>query len=190
MVLDQSRAENGHASHGSPIFARQSRLETLPGQIRFFNIQFDYDLSEYTIRACREDFPAWTDLGLVSTFMLESQIFRCGDIVMIEVLESGRDRKVGADIARITEIRRLPGSDDRKLVLITWFYYHRGRHYESNHLQIVLCDTIVGRATASQTQSIRNGKLYDACGRRRLCSQNQHTLWRRHRQRVTSCSMG
>lgn len=165
-----------------------SRLEPLPEQISFFDIQFDYHLGEYTIQACHDNVQAWTDLRRVPSFVLGSQIFRCGDIVLIEVLEHGRDGKDGADIARITEVRRLAESDDRKLILITWFYYHRGRYYESNHLQIVLWDTIVGRATAQQMRMIPHGQLYDACGRRRLCNQKQHSLGRHHKRRVTSCS--
>jgi hypothetical protein len=68
------------------------------------------------------------------------------------------------DIAYIDDIKVLPRPDQRKLVLISWIYLYDGRYYGSNHLQIVLWDTVAGRADKRQVQEIRHDQLYNACG--------------------------
>jgi hypothetical protein len=159
---------------------RPLRLDSLPEQERFFDVQFDFRLGEYIIRAHRKDVPTWFDLQPTSIFMLNTQVFRRGDVVMVEVFKES-----GPNIARVMEGKRLPKSDKRKLVLINWFYEYRGHYYESNHLQIVLWDTIAGRATKQQMRKIKYGQLYNACGReRRICDRKQRNKWREHKRRI------
>lgn len=166
---------------------RQGYSKSLPEQISFFEIQFDSQLEEYIIQGQREDNPQWLDLRSVSAFTRNHQVFRCGDYVMIAVLKTGKGQRGGANIACINEIRPLPRPDTRKLVLITWLYYYRGRYYESNHLQIVLWDTIAGRATVDQVRKIRKSRIYNACGGRRICDEKQSRVWRKRKQRITGC---
>lgn len=159
---------------------RHSHADSLPEQIPFFDIQFDFRLGEYVIQAYQHNVPAWPDLQPTAALVIDSQVFRCGDRVLIEVLGERE-----ANIAQINEVKRLPGPDKRKLVLITWLYHYRGLYYHSNHLQIVLSDTIAGRATRQQMRDIQQRQLYDACGRRKICDKRQRRLWQQRKRRIT-----
>ena len=187
MISREPAAElTRYSSHNLPQQRSHGEIysEPLPEQLSFFDIQFDSHLGEYTIQSHREDDAEWFDLRSVSGFSRNNQIFRCGDYVMIAVLGDGGMQKDGADIACINEIRHLPRPDNRKLVLITWLYYYHGQYYESNHLQIVLWDTIAGRATREQMQKIKRGRMYNACGGRRICDEKQSRAWRKRKQRI------
>jgi hypothetical protein len=80
-------------------------------------------------------------------------------------------------IAYIDDIKALPRPDQRKLVLISWIYLYDGRYYGSNHLQIVLWDTVAGRADKKQVQETRHDQLYNACGGVKLCGKKQADVW-------------
>lgn len=163
----------------------QTHSEPLPEQTSFFEIQFDSRLQEYIIQSHCGSGLQWFDLRSVSAFTRDNQVFRRGDYVVIAILGARDEQRCVVDIAYINEIRHLPRPDHRKLVLITWLYHYRGRYYKSNHLQIVLWDTVAGQATTEQIQKIKRGITYNACGGKRICDARQGRLWRKRKQRIT-----
>lgn len=58
-------------------------LETIPEQIRFFDVQFDQSSKEYTVSRRHENVPDWYGLDHESEFTTQDETFRRGDIVHI-----------------------------------------------------------------------------------------------------------
>jgi hypothetical protein len=87
------------------------------------------------------------------------------------------DSAVEDEIAYIGDIRTLPTPDPRILVLIRWVYVVGGKYHDSNHLQVVLWDTIDRRADPKKVKGICHNRVYDACLKGKLCSQKESDVW-------------
>jgi hypothetical protein len=125
----------------------------IPEQVRFFGLHFDNASKEYRITRLRGDVRNWHDLQPDATCTCRDETFRRGDLVHMK-LHGKTDVRQGDDVARVDDIRMLSVDDERRLVLITWLYLADGRFYESNHLQIVLWDTIARRATQALANKV------------------------------------
>ena len=151
-------------------------IDNIPEQIRFFDLHFDNVSKEYRVTRLRRDVRNWHDLQRDSTCTCQDETFWRGDLVHIK-LHGKRDVRQGDDVARIDDIRMLSVDDERRLVLITWLYLADGRLYESNHLQIVLWDTITRRATQALANKVHPLQLYNVCGGKKFCSAEQTKQW-------------
>ena len=151
--------------------------ESIPEQIRFFDVQFDKVSKEYKVTHLQEDVRDWHDLKCELTCTSHDETFQCGDLVHIK-LHNQPNGKRGDDVARIEDIRSFSSADKRRLVLISWLYCLDGTLYESNHLQIVLWDTIARRTNQSLAQQVRAKQLYNVCGGKKFCSDKQAKVWR------------
>lgn len=159
--------------------------DNIPEQIRFFDLHFDHVSKEYLIIRLREDIGNWQDLQPDSTCTSQDETFRRGDLVHIK-LHAKTDGRQGDDVARVEDIRILSVNDQRRLVLIMWLYFADGRCYESNHLQIVLWDTITRRATQTLANRVHPHQLYNVYGGKKFCSAQQAELWRARKAHMLS----
>lgn len=157
--------------------------KTCPEQIRLFDVHFDWRTMKYNTIRLQKDKYDWHDLKCEPDFTLNDEKFRRGDLVHIELCDPTKS-DVAHDVAFIEDIRAIAGPDERKLAMISWVYLHDGRHYRSNHLQIVLWDTVSGRASKMLMQRIRPDQLYNACGGRRLCSPKQARIWHERKLQI------
>jgi hypothetical protein len=142
-------------------------------------------MKRYTIATLQKSFPHWYDLDSEPDFTLQDETFKRGDFVAIKLCDKN-DSNDEDDIAYIDDIKALPRPDQRKLVLISWIYLYDGRYYGSNHLQIVLWDTVAGRADKKQVQEIRHDQLYNACGGVKLCGKKQADVWQKRKEQILS----
>ncbi|ETN44052.1 uncharacterized protein HMPREF1541_10917 [Cyphellophora europaea CBS 101466] len=181
-VAVHSRSKTWGITNGNQ-FA--SRVDNIPEQIRFFDLHFDNDSKEYRVTRLRGDIRNWHDLQPDSTCTCQDETFRRGDLVHIK-LHGKTDVRQGDNLARVDDIRMLSVGDERRLVLITWLYLADGRLYESNHLQIVLWDTITRRATQTLANKVQPLQLYNVCGGKKLCSAQQAERWHVRKARVLS----
>jgi hypothetical protein len=159
--------------------------EELPEQIRFFDIHFNRSMKRYTIATLQKSVPPWYDLDSEPDFTLQDETFKRGDFVAVKLYDKN-DSNYEDDIACIDDIKALPRPDQRKLLLISWIYLYDGRYYGSNHLQIVLWDTVAGRAAKKQVQEIRHDELYNACGGVKLCGKKQADVWHKRKEQILS----
>ena len=103
-----------------------------------------------------EEYPQWQDLVSVSVCTLKNQQIYAGAYVDIQMQASGEDTAY----AKVKDIRVLvPG---RWLLLLAWLYVIDGYWYESNHLQILLWDT-VNAVLRPDKIALRSHVIYDAC---------------------------
>jgi hypothetical protein len=146
----EEQAQEGEEHEGEPdqnlLNGLDSTLhsEELPEQIRFFDIHFNRSMKRYTIATLQKSVPSWYDLDSEPDFTLQDETFKRGDFVSVKLYDKNSNDE--DDIAYIDDIKALPRPDQRKLVLISWIYLYDGRYYGSNHLQIVLWNTVAGRA--------------------------------------------
>lgn len=164
-----------------------SRNEELPlqkeltEQTRFFDIQFSRSLKQYTIKPLQKALSRWHDLESLSEFKLQDTIFKRGDAIAVRLCNEV-DSNDEDNFAYIEDIKAIP--NEKQLVLISWIYSFKQAYYRSNHLQIILWDTVSRHAEKEEVQRFHHDQLYNACGRPRLCNDKQTEIWHTRKQNI------
>ncbi|KAL6240324.1 hypothetical protein RBB50_012762 [Rhinocladiella similis] len=164
-----------------------SRDEELPlqkeltEQTRFFDIQFSRSLKQYTIKPLQKELPRWHDLESLPEFKLQDTIFKRRDAIAVRLCNEVNSNDEG-NFAYVEDIKAIP--NEKQLVLISWIYSFEQAYYRSNHLQIILWDTISRHAEKEEVQRLHHDQLYNACGGPRLCSEKQMEIWHKRKQNI------
>ena len=113
---------------------------------------------------------------------LKDQRYHIGTYMCIQLQEADEDPA----FARVKDIR-VPELS-RWLLLLAWLQQHGDYWSESNHLQIVLCDT-VNNVLRPAKIAIRSQILYDAsCSRRLLGKRDDLQKWQAQEQALLASS--
>lgn len=73
----------------------------------------------------------------------------------------------------------MPSPDDRHLLGVAWLYLIQKTYFVSNHLQIILWDTVEYHMEEDKKHRVDENQLFDACvTRRRLRAQKAIERWK------------
>lgn len=127
----------------------------------YFDISYNRRRKQYVIKALTSDFPPWFSLTSVKSCPLRHLQIFVGDYVEIMLhLPANHQDDGERDFARVKEIRVLEAG--RWLLRIAWLYYIGLSWHESNHLQILLWDTVNGIGRFDEENACSQ-YLFDAC---------------------------